>query len=92
MTTSIPVDHLAPDPGAITAAADILENGGVLAFPTETVYGLGALEGDENACAKLRKLKERPGDKPFTLLIADSQETIRRCDQLPIAAGRPARN
>ena len=88
MTTSIPVDHLAPDPGAIAAAADILENGGVLAFPTETVYGLGALEGDESACAKLRALKERPGDKPFTLLIADSQEAIRRCDQLPIAAGR----
>ena len=71
MTTWISVDSAAPDPEPIAEATGILENGGVLAFPTETVYGLGALQGREDASKKLKELKDRPDDKPFTLLIAD---------------------
>ena len=88
MTTWISVDSAAPDPEPIAEATGILENGGVLAFPTETVYGLGALQGREDASKKLKELKDRPDDKPFTLLIADAREAIRRCTSPSIAAER----
>ena len=88
MTTWISVDSTAPAPEPIAEAAGILENGGVLAFPTETVYGLGALWGREDASKKLKELKDRPDDKPFTLLIADAREAIHRCTSPSIAGER----
>ena len=88
MTARITVDPKEPDPRCIAEAAEILENGGLLAFPTETVYGLGALEGDATACEKLRLLKERPAEKPFTLLLHDAGEVWRRATGVSIAAQR----
>tara|TARA_B100001013_G_scaffold218520_1_gene133293 strand:- start:69 stop:1154 length:1086 start_codon:yes stop_codon:yes gene_type:complete len=88
MTVRITVDPGEPDPRHIAEAAEILENGGLLAFPTETVYGLGAPERDANACEKLRLLKERPAEKPFTLLLHDAGEVCRRATRLSIAAQR----
>jgi len=88
MTIRIPVDPTTPAPESIAEAAGILENGGVLAFPTETVYGLGALRGRESACEKLKALKSRSQDKPFTLLIAEARQATRLCGELSIAAER----
>jgi len=51
-------------------AADILRGGGVVAFPTETVYGLAACPSIDGALRKLDALKGRPSDKPYTVLIA----------------------
>ncbi len=50
-------------------AVDILSRGGVVGFPTETVYGLAAAPGVPGAIDKLNRLKQRPGDKPYTLHI-----------------------
>ncbi len=88
MTVRITVDPKEPDPRRIAEAAEILENGGLLAFPTETVYGLGALETDATACEKLRLLKERPAEKPFTLLLHDAGEVCRRATGVSLAAQR----
>lgn len=88
MTVRIPVDPKEPDPRRIAEAAEILENGGLLAFPTETVYGLGALEKNSAACEKLRSLKERPPGKPFTVLLHDAGEVSRRATELSIPARR----
>ncbi|MFP6738990.1 MAG: L-threonylcarbamoyladenylate synthase [Planctomycetota bacterium] len=88
MTVRITVDPKEPDPRRIAEAAELLENGGLLAFPTETVYGLGALERDAAACEKLRLLKERPAEKPFTLLLHDAGEVCRRAAGVSIAAQR----
>jgi len=52
-------------------AADCLRRGGIVAFPTETVYGLGANIFDEAAVAKIFEAKRRPADNPLIVHIAD---------------------
>lgn len=62
------------DPGLearIAAAAAALRRGGVVAYPTETFYGLGALAGDAAAVERLARAKGRPDGKPLPLLAAD---------------------
>lgn len=55
----------------IEEAAGILKKGGLVAFPTETVYGLGANALDEVAVSKIYHAKGRPGDNPLIVHIAD---------------------
>jgi len=52
-------------------AVKVIKSGGVVAFPTETVYGLGANGLDESACAKIFEAKGRPSDNPLILHISD---------------------
>lgn len=52
-------------------AADVLKGGGLVAFPTETVYGLGANALDENAVKNIFKAKGRPSDNPLIVHISD---------------------
>ncbi len=56
--------------GMIDEAAEILVKGGLVAFPTETVYGLGANAMDPEAVAKIYEAKGRPGDNPLIVHIA----------------------
>lgn len=55
-------------------AAAIIRRGGIVAFPTETVYGLGASVFDESAIAKIFEAKQRPGDNPLIAHISDVQQ------------------
>lgn len=64
----------AADPENIRRAGEILKSGGLVAFPTETVYGLGANALDENASAKIYAAKGRPSDNPLIVHIADMAE------------------
>lgn len=57
--------------GAAVRAAGVLRDGGVVVFPTETVYGIGVAAGSPAALATLRRLKARPDEKPFQVLAAD---------------------
>ncbi|MBP5184591.1 MAG: threonylcarbamoyl-AMP synthase, partial [Lachnospiraceae bacterium] len=52
-------------------AAEVLQKGGLVAFPTETVYGLGANALDETAAARIYAAKGRPSDNPLIVHIAD---------------------
>ena len=52
-------------------AGEIIRRGGLVAFPTETVYGLGANGFDAAACAKIYEAKGRPSDNPLILHVAD---------------------
>src|SRR5207248_1814759 len=56
---------------AISRAAELLRGGGTVAFPTETVYGLGANALDGTAVAKIFEAKERPGWDPLIVHVAD---------------------
>lgn len=56
---------------AAIRAAEVLGSGGIVIFPTETVYGIGVASGDAAAVAALRRLKDRPAPKPFQFLAAD---------------------
>jgi L-threonylcarbamoyladenylate synthase len=55
----------------IAGAAAVLRRGGVIAYPTETFYGLGALASDGAAVERLLLAKQRPEGKPLPLLGAD---------------------
>ena len=50
--------------------AEIIRNGGIVIFPTETVYGIGTNGLDEKAIKKLYEVKKRPFDKPISLLVS----------------------
>ena len=56
------------------SAKDALFNHGVIAFPTETVMGLGVIYNDFEAYNKLNKVKERPEDKPYTMMVKDLEQ------------------
>jgi len=62
----------APDEGVIQEAAAILVAGGLVAFPTETVYGLGANAMDAVAVARIFAAKGRPADNPIIVHLADA--------------------
>ncbi len=62
----------AADPAAITRAADVLRAGGLVAFPTETVYGLGADATNDAACAAIYAAKDRPEFNPLIVHVADA--------------------
>jgi L-threonylcarbamoyladenylate synthase len=66
------VDPERPDREKITCCAAILRGGALVAFPTETVYGLAANLLDPGAIDSLYKVKGRPRAKPFTVHIADT--------------------
>ena len=55
-------------------AAKLLQEGKVIAFPTETVYGLGVIYDSKEAYDALVSVKRRPPDKPFTLMLADLED------------------
>ena len=55
-------------------AAELLRKGEVIAFPTETVYGLGVIYDNKEAYDKLVQVKRRPPFKPFTLMLADPED------------------
>ena len=80
MTRVIPVDADTPELARIREAADVLRRGGLVAFPTETVYGLGAHALDATAVAKIFQAKGRPPTDPLIVHIAhaDQMDTIAR--------------
>lgn len=61
----------------IRQAVDILRDGGIVIFPTETVYGIAANAARPDAMARLRELKGRPSDKPFSLHIGRPEQAAR---------------
>ena len=80
---------LKADADAIKAAAACLAAGGLVAFPTETVYGLGADAGQGEAVARLYAAKGRPAFNPLIVHVADIA-AARRIGRFDVAAGRLA--
>ena len=66
----------------IEAAARALRAGELVAFPTETVYGLGAYRDDARAVECIYEAKQRPEDKRLTLMIADRDDVKRYVDDV----------
>lgn len=67
-------------------AADIIKKGGLVAIPTETVYGLGANGLDEQAVIKIFEAKGRPQDNPLILHVAEPTEMEKFCHDIPKSA------
>ncbi|MCK4240645.1 MAG: threonylcarbamoyl-AMP synthase, partial [Candidatus Atribacteria bacterium] len=70
----------------IKIAADEIKKGSLVAFPTETVYGLGADALNEQAVAKIFQAKGRPFDDPLIVHIADIKELNRLSKKIPSVA------
>ena len=79
-----------PDAPEIFAAAEILKRGGIVAIPTETVYGLAADGMNPEAVAKIFKAKGRPQDNPLILHIAELDWLGRVASYVPEAAKKLA--
>lgn len=71
---------------ALKKAANILKNDGLVAFPTETVYGLGANALKEDAVKKIYIAKGRPSDNPLIVHIADKNDIYPLVDSVPKTA------
>jgi len=76
-TLTVKVSSEKPQIDRIRIAANAIKKGGLVAFPTETVYGLGADALNPNAVAKIFKAKERPKDNPIIVHIADKKDVYR---------------
>ncbi|MBS6397954.1 MAG: threonylcarbamoyl-AMP synthase [Clostridiales bacterium] len=89
-TELIQIDRENIDERAMERAGRILRDGGLVAFPTETVYGLGANALDEEAAKKIYAAKGRPSDNPLIIHIADMEYLDKITAKVPKAAKRLA--
>ena len=78
----------APEPALIEEAAAVLRDGGLVAFPTETVYGLGVDATNPDAMARLNRVKGRPPEKPYSLHLASARDVVRFVPEVPPLARR----
>lgn len=67
---------------AVKAAADIVKSGGVLVYPTDTVWGLGCNALDAAAVARLRQIKQKPADSPLIWLLPSVKAVQKFCGAL----------
>ncbi len=81
------VDPLDPASAALRAAADVLRGGGVVAFPTETFYGLAASVHSDTAIARIFAVKGRSETKPILVLV----DSIAMAESLTLAISPTAR-
>lgn len=72
----------APDKESINKCADILRKGGIIAFPTETVYGLGACINNDDAIRRIFKVKGRPQDNPLIIHISSLQQVYELAENI----------
>ncbi len=87
-TVTIQVDAHHPDPRLIASAAETIRAGGLVAFPTETVYGLGANALERCAVEKIFRAKDRPASDPLIAHIADLSQLSRLAESVPDLAYR----
>jgi len=87
MTDVIRVDPATPDPAALAEAAECLRRGGLVAFPTETVYGLGVHALDRAAVRRLFEAKGRPANDPLIVHV----DAVERMEPLVAQVTEPAR-
>ncbi len=69
--------------GQIQTALELLQSGGIVAFPTDTVYGLGALAFNNTAIENIYTAKKRPIEKAIPILIGDLSDLEKVADNIP---------
>jgi L-threonylcarbamoyladenylate synthase len=74
------VSHLPDIEEQIELAVDILRSGGIVAYPTDTVYGLGADASNSRSIDKIFRVKRRPRDLPVPLLLSDRADLEKVAD------------
>ena len=87
-TEILKINYDNPEMDKINFAAEVLKEGGTVAFPTETVYGLGANAFDESAVKKIFKAKGRPSDNPLIVHISEFKDILPLVKEVPKRASR----
>ncbi len=82
-TRIIRADQAYPAPDAIREGAEIIRSGGLVVFPTETVYGLGANAFDSHACGRIYEAKGRPSDNPLIVHVSSLDMLRTVADNVP---------
>ena len=72
-------------------AVRVLRDGGLVCYPTDTVYGIGAAASDDAAVRRLFAVKGRPPNKPLPLLLADISDAVPVAEVTPLAKALAAR-
>jgi L-threonylcarbamoyladenylate synthase len=85
-TRVLKVNPTEPEREAIAEAAAVIRSGGLVAFPTETVYGLGADALNEAAVRRIFEVKGRPPDNPIIVHVADRDSVYLLASEVPRAA------
>ena len=88
MANVLRIDFESPEASRKTLETiqSVLDSGGVIAFPTDTFYGLGADPFNPEAISKIFRIKQRPADKPLLVLIHSQDQVDRLTDQItPLA-------
>lgn len=86
MTQVLKINPDAPEPDVIEAAAQVLRNGGLVAYPTETVYGLAASAFVIDTIARVYDVKQRPFNQALPVQIADKADIPTLAREVPRAA------
>src|SRR5438874_10045701 len=89
-TELLAVDAEHPDPAMIRRAADVIRAGGLVAFPTETVYGLGANALDSEAVERIFEAKGRPVNNPLIVHVPNAEAARPLVAEWPDSAQRLA--
>jgi len=84
----IKVDRNNPDEKILNMAVEVLRRGGLVAFPTETVYGLGADALNEEAVRKIFEAKGRPPDNPIIVHVGNMEQVYSLVEDVPPDAER----
>lgn len=87
-TLLLKVNPEKPEIDKIRIASNVIRSGGVVAFPTETVYGLGADSLNSEAVMKVFKAKNRPADDPLIVHVAKKEDVYRLARNVPKTAER----
>ncbi|HWP83538.1 MAG TPA: L-threonylcarbamoyladenylate synthase [Bacteroidota bacterium] len=91
VTTKVfPISWAQPDPAIIRQAAEVLQEGGLVAFPTETVYGLGADALNPDAVRRIFKAKGRPSDNPLIVHLGRKAKIGDYAEDIPAMAEKLA--
>ena len=86
MTLLLKIDPGKPDAEKLAEAVRVLCEGGVVAFPTETFYGLGADARNETAVEKIFRIKGRNFRNPLSVIVANDRDVIPLVKEIPAAA------
>ncbi len=89
-TIVLHINPAVPEPDLIAQAAQVIRVGGLVAFPTETVYGLGANALDPAALDRIYAAKRRPASDPLIAHIAHADQLAQLAADVPYAAQRLA--
>lgn len=88
MALTLAVDREHPADRPLVLAAEVIQAGGVIVYPTETVYGIGSNAWDGTSIAKVRALKRRTDQKPILVIVGSREQLVSVVDGISPLAER----